>query len=259
MINIKIDQHIIDIHERFPAKVSKITSNNQDFYLKRNIEKKLAAKKAMNFLQNFLADGLRIKTLAPTANTTQHSTHEADKIICLLKKGLKVPKVYYNCPEYFIMEDCGSRLKDILRSSNVDKTFYLKEAMKNLSLLHNCGFAHGGSQIRNFTVKGNEVYMIDFEEKIPAKYLSSIQFRDVLVFLISIASLRCSDVDYHSILKVYEEHSFSKEGILNKTIKITDRFSFLGRLSRSRISKFLGKDLLFISYLIDDLSSIKRA
>lgn len=255
----KIDQYITDIEKTYPAKVSRIASEGEVFYLKRNIEKKVAAKKTMNLLQKFLADVLKIKILAPTANTKQHSTHEADKITSLREEGLNVPKVHYSCSEYFIMEDCGQRLKDILREENIDKTFYLKEAVKNLSLLHNCGFAHGGSQIRNFTVKGEEVYMIDFEERVQKKHLSAIQFRDVLVFLISIASLRSNDIYYYDILKVYEEHSNSENSILNKILKLTNRLSFLGKLSKSRISKFFGKDLLFISYLIDDLSSIKRA
>ncbi len=255
----RIDQYITGIEEKFPAKVSRITSEEDIFYLKRNIEKKVAAKKAMNILQKLFADILRIKTLAPTANTEQHSTHEADKISSLREVGLRVPKIHYSCKEYFIMEDCGQRLKDILKMEGVDKTLYLGEAIKSLSLLHNHGFAHGGSQIRNFTVKDGGVYMIDFEERIQKKYLSAIQFRDVLVFLISIASLRARDIDYYEILKVYEEHSTSKDSILKRTIKLTDRLDFLGRLSRSRISNLFGKDLLFISYLIDDLSSIKRA
>ncbi len=255
----KIDQYISNIEDKFPGKVSRITSEGENFYLKRNIEMKIATKRAMNILQKFLADILRIKTLAPTANTKQHSTHEADKITSLREVGLKVPKIHYSCEEYFIMEDCGERLKDILKREDVDKTFYLREAIKSLALLHNHGFAHGGSQIRNFTVKDSEVYMIDFEERIQKKYLSAIQFRDVLVFLISIASLRSRDIDYYEILKVYEEYSTSKKSIFNKIIKLTDRLNFLGRLSRSGISRFFGKDLLFISYLIDDLSTIKRA
>ncbi|GLI56183.1 hypothetical protein PM10SUCC1_16970 [Propionigenium maris DSM 9537] len=250
---------ITDIEDKFPAKVSRITSEGEIYYLKRNIEKKITTKRAMNILQKFLADILKIKTLAPTANTEQHSTHEADKISSLREAGLKVPEIHYSCEEYFIMEDCGHRLKDILKREEADKTLYLREAVKSLALLHNHGFAHGGSQIRNFTVKDGEVYMIDFEEKIHKKYLSAIQFRDVLVFLISIASLRARDIDYYEILKVYEEHSSSKDSILNRIIKLTDRLYFLGRLSRTRVSKFFGKDLLFISYLIDDLSSIKRA
>ncbi len=111
----RIDQYITDIEETFPAKVSRITSEEDIFYLKRNIEKKITTKRAMNLLQKFLADILRIKTLAPTANTEQHSTHEADKIISLKEAGLKVPKIHYSCGEYFIMGDCGQRLKDILK------------------------------------------------------------------------------------------------------------------------------------------------
>jgi len=251
-----IYKHIENIGERFPEKVSKVTSQGNIFYLKRNIEKKLIVKRTMNIFQTFLADILQIKVLAPTANTTELSTHEGDKIITLREKGLKVPAVHYSSSEYFIMDDCGRRLKDVLKDRGADKNALLQEAIANLAILHNCGFAHGGSQIRNFTVFNGEVYMIDFEEKIKDRHLQAVQFRDIIVFLISVASLRYKDIDYLSILNTYREHSASGDDSLKRIIDFSDNFSFLGKLSKSKISKFLGKDILFISYLIEELSAL---
>lgn len=254
--NMNINKHIADINDKFPNKVSKLTANNKTFYLKRNIEKKLFTKKIMNSIQIFLADILQVKVLAPTANTTELSTHESDKILALRKSGLKVPNIHYSSPEYFIMEDCGDRLKDILKMKGANKNLLLQKAIKNLALLHNAGFAHGGSQIRNFTYKDGEVHMIDFEEKVRGRHLSAIQFRDILVFLISVASLRSKDINYSSILETYEKHSHSNKDALEKIIKISNRFNFIGKLSKSKYSKLLGKDILFISLLISELSSI---
>lgn len=249
-----INKHITDINNKFPDKVSKLTADNKTFYLKRNIEKKIFRKRIMNFIQFFLADVLQLKVFAPTANTTKLSTHESDKITELKKSGLKVPNIYYSSPEYFIMGDCGDRLKDILKIKNINKNLLLQEAIKTLALLHNAGFAHGGAQIRNFTYKNNKVYMIDFEEKVRDRHLSAIQFRDVLVFLISVASLRSKDINYLSILKTYEKHSHSDKDTFEKIIKISNRFYFIGKLSKSKYSNLLGKDILFISLLISELS-----
>lgn len=235
-------------------KISKVSVEGVDCYLKKNDDEKFFQNKLLFIAQKFLSDVLFIKILAPTVNTKKNSEHEAVKMNILKEKGVNVPKIFYSCPKYFILEDCGERLKDFVKREDVlDKEHYLKKAIKSIAELHNLGFAHGGSQIRNFTVKNDEVYMIDFEEVIADKYLHHIQFRDVLIFLISIATLDFK-IDYLSILKHYEKHTISQKEMINKIIKLITKMKFLGFLYRKGLSRCLGRDVYEISKLVHSLN-----
>ena len=104
------------------------------------------------------------------------------------------------------MSDTGRNLKGHIKDNIEKKDFYIKEAVGVLAGLHNKDFAHGGSQIRNFTIKDEKISLIDFEEKIPEKYLNDFKVRDILIFLLSLEKTGF-DPDVKEICSIYEEKS----------------------------------------------------
>lgn len=80
---------------------------------------------------------------------------------------------------------------------------YLMAAFETLINFHKKGFAQGGSQIRNFTKKGNKIYMIDFEENVNLKYHRFFQIRDVMIFLLSLEKYKIK-YDLKELLDFYE-------------------------------------------------------
>lgn len=239
------------------SRVTKVEIDNEYYYLKKSIDKKIYRKRGLFFLQKILADIFCMKILAPTANIKKKSDHEAKKLRKLKKNGISVPKVVYSCHEYFIMEDCGENLKKLLKKSNDSIEYYLKQAIKCLANLHNLGFAHGGSQIRNFTLKDDKIYMIDFEEVIKEKYLISVQIRDILMFLISLTTLE-KKINYYEVLYEYQKYSLLKTNIVSEVLEIFLKLKFMDFLYQKNISQFLGKDIFNISKLIFNINKEKQ-
>lgn len=224
-------------------KVSKISIDGRNYYLKKNIDKKLLRKKLLFFIQKVVSKILFFRILSPTANIKNNSNHEAIKLVNLKKYDLNVPEVFFSCSNFFILEDCGERLKDFLKKPEIyNKIDYLKKAISSIANLHNLGFAHGGSQIRNFTIDNDNIFMIDFEEIIPEEYISDIQIRDVLIFLISLSNLEIEDEDYHALLKEYDKVS-NNRFIYKKILNIVSRVKFLTKFYKTGFSKYLGKDI----------------
>ena len=94
--------------------------------------------------------------------------------------------------------------------------------------------------------------MFDFEEIIPEKYCENIQFRDILVFLISLSRDKSIDFNYRELLKHYEECAATK-GRTKKIFDLAKRFRWLGRVCESRYAKLFGKDVYRISILVRQL------
>lgn len=241
-----------NIQEVFPRKISRIDCDGKIYYLKRRLEKKFWRKKAMKLIQNGLVLFLGLRELAPTANVRRASSYEPKKIIDLGRKGLSVPEVLYYNDDYFIMTDCGETLQRHIKRHPEKAEQLLSQAMSQLAELHNCGDAHGGAQVRNFAVRDGQVTMFDFEEIIPEKYCENIQFRDILVFLISLSRDKSIDINYRELLKHYEECA-AKKGRTKKIFDLAKRFRWLGRVCESRYAKLFGKDVYRISILVRQL------
>lgn len=232
-------------------KVSKLLIEGDEYYLKQNVDKKILKKRILFFIQKIVSKVLSFHILSPTANIKNYSEHEAMKLTALKDSGLSVPEVFFSCPEFFILEDCGERLKDFLKKKEVtNKIAYLKKAINSIANLHNLGFAHGGSQIRNFTIKNDTVYMIDFEEVIPKQHIDHIQVRDLLIFLISVNTLNIQNINYDELLKEYDKNSSKKEPMSHEIKKLISKVKFLSKLHEIGISKYLGKDIYNFSRLV---------
>lgn len=237
------EKKLLKIDVELLPKVSKISIDGDSYYLKKNLDKKLLRKRLLFFIQKIISKILFFRILSPTANIKNNSNHEALKLMSLKKYDLNVPRVFFSCSNFFILEDCGERLKDFLKKPEVyNKINFLKEAISLIANLHNLGFAHGGSQIRNFTIDNGNIFMIDFEEVIPEKYTLDIQVRDVLIFLISLNNLKIKKEEYYILLKEYDKVS-NNQYVYIKVLNIISKIKFLTKLYKSGFSKYLGKDI----------------
>lgn len=180
---------------------------NKKYYLKQNNERKLHTG---HRLQKLLYKITKNPIVYPTVPSSKVNLilFESNILEKMAKSGLNVPKVVYKTKNYYVMEDTGKNFVEIIEESN-DKekvNTLVKKALESLVELHKKGFAKGGSQLRNFTLKDNKVYMIDFEEEIEEKYVKELQIRDVILFLLSLEKYKV-DYNLEEILDYYEKIS----------------------------------------------------
>jgi len=249
---------LTDIKGQFPEKITRLTCDGDIYYLKRRFTDRLLRRKLMRFVQRLLVKALRLKVLTPTVNVRLSSSYEPKKILKLAELGINVPRVVYFNDDYFIMSDCGETLKSFVTHHPDQADTYLQGAIRQLAELHNCGHAHGGAQIRNFAVKDGRICLFDFEEIVPEKYCEEVQFRDILIFLVSLSRSKGVQVDYRGLLDAYEEAAQVK-GNTQKIVRLAQRFRWLAGLSSSRYATVLGKDVYYLSLLVSHLLKLPEA
>jgi tRNA A-37 threonylcarbamoyl transferase component Bud32 len=142
----------------------------------------------VHVFQNAVAKIFREPMMLRTDAVGGDGRHEIKKLRAIREKGLNVPEVLYEGGGYFVMEYVGECLEDIVKKerSRARADEYIADALKNLRALHENGFVHGGAQIKNFTRRGDDTFMIDFEEVIPEEYGEAMRRRDIVVFLMSL-------------------------------------------------------------------------
>jgi tRNA A-37 threonylcarbamoyl transferase component Bud32 len=138
--------------------------------------------------QNALARLMREPMMIRTDDMGSGEWPEAKKLRALRENGLSVPEVLYETENYFVLEYVGRNLVEVLmnESNPSKKCAYLERALLKLRGLHEKRFIHGGSQIKNFTVRNGDIYIIDFEEIIPGEYFEEFRIRDLILFAMSL-------------------------------------------------------------------------
>ncbi|MDR1510517.1 MAG: hypothetical protein LBS53_12860 [Synergistaceae bacterium] len=138
--------------------------------------------------QNTLARLMREPMMIRTDDIGKGEWPEAKKLRTLRENGLSVPEVLYEAENYFVLEYVGRNLADVLARERdpAKKYAYVEHALLKLRTLHEKRFIHGGSQIKNFTIQGGEIYLIDFEEVIPREYFEEFRIRDIILFAMSL-------------------------------------------------------------------------
>jgi len=187
----------------------------------------------------------------------QAVAHESSKIQRLYKLGISVPKVIKTTNEYFILEDCGPTVNDLMHKQLVDNPMDLFEKIIiELATLHNLKEFHGSSQIKNFTYTDSQVYFIDFEESFNKKVaIEELQFRDLFLFLLSLSRLNI-EVDYEKLLQKYIALTHN-EKIIDKFHTLIAKVSFLMKLIKNKtIWKLLDNDTKGIYKLLLQLKEI---
>lgn len=115
---------------------------------------------------------------------------EAGRLRELKEKGVRVPRVLHQEADYFVMSDAGVSLNLLLKDKPSDPHGYVERAVRELRGLHEKGVAHGGAQIKNFTLLDDEIHLIDFETEIPPELVGEFQTRDLFLFILSLERRR---------------------------------------------------------------------
>lgn len=240
-------------------EIVSFTFENKNYWLKK------ARKTKPDKLQNFFYKFIPFELLIPPLKKTERETlsYEISKLEKLYSLGINVPKIVIKESNYFVLEDSGENLNEILRDRSIceeDFYHYTNLATAELCKIHNLGFFHGGSQLRNFTFKNGKVFIIDFEESFKAKTdVKKLQYRDFLLFLLSFLKMKelSFEIDYESIINRYLELSSNFE-FKNKLIKLSKKLRFLLWLYKKEfIKKKVGSDVKYFFELIKILINLK--
>jgi tRNA A-37 threonylcarbamoyl transferase component Bud32 len=142
----------------------------------------------VHVFQNAVARIMREPMMLRTDALGADIYNEPRKLRSLRAAGVNVPEVLYECGDYFVLEHVGDNLEDVLLSecgaARGDEL--IARALGRMRAMHEKNFAHGGAQIKNFTCRGGEIYMVDFEEMIPERYLDAFKRRDLIMFAMSL-------------------------------------------------------------------------
>ncbi|MCD8138802.1 MAG: hypothetical protein LUE17_03320 [Planctomycetaceae bacterium] len=139
--------------------------------------------------------------LPPERMTNNRVDFEASTLRRLAGLGVPVPEVLHQEADYFVMADCGVSMAHFL-DGNPEASMWIDKALIELRGLHALGLAHGGAQIKNFTIQDGRIYLIDFEESVPQARLADFQLRDVFLFMLSLERLG-HDPDLPRLCRVY--------------------------------------------------------
>lgn len=231
----KIPEDILNSKPR----VFKYLVNSEEVYVKQRENNK---KHLGHVLQGLIYKISKNPMLIPTVLSKNENEviFEAAKIKDLKENGINVPDILYGDEDYFVMSDTGESLKEYMKAHIEKKDYYIEEALGELSKLHSKNFAHGGSQIRNFTIKEEKISLIDFEEKIPEKYIREFKMRDLLVFLLSLQKANF-DPDIEKICRVYEQKA--SFGIYEDLKNFLLKYKWIYFLKGKLFSKIRMKDV----------------
>ena len=217
-------------------------------------------------LQEFFYKFFPFELLIPPLKKDENEALEFEysKLQEFYDLGINVPKIVVKKEKYFVLEDSGKSVNAILRDKNIsseDFYFYVDLILIQLSKIHNFGYFHGGSQLRNFTFKDNKVFVIDFEESFDKSVdIKTLQYRDFLLFLLSFTKIKelTFKIDYEKIINRYLEFSNNfefKDKLMNFSKKL--RF-FLWLYKKEFIKKRVGSDVKYFFELVEILSKMEK-
>lgn len=196
-----------------------------------------------------------ISLLAPplVQNKNEALKHESSKLKKLHSLGASVPKVELITKDFFILNDTGVAVLDAVRVLKEDeKKTCLEKTIKELALLHNHGEYHGGSQIKNFTYKDEEVFILDFEENFSKEIeLNKLFTRDLFLLFFSLFKHGIS-ADYEELLRVYKEAKKEPNEAVKEFLNYSKRFKKIRAfLKLNFFQKTMDKDTKSILKMLD--------
>ncbi len=228
------------------------------FYLGEKLWVKEARKTGSNLLHKFAYQWIKNPLLTPVATKSKIESvqYESSKLKRLHALFLPVPKVITVTNNYFVLEDCGPIIHDLLHQKKLkDPNTIFDQVIVALSKLHNCGEFHGATQLKNLTYTQGKVHFIDFEESFDAKIpLDQLQFRDLFLFLFSLSKEK-ADCNYIMLIERYITLS-GKKSTKKKFKKLLSQVSALMKIIENKtIWKYLDTDTKSVYHL---LQSIKK-
>jgi tRNA A-37 threonylcarbamoyl transferase component Bud32 len=215
-------------------------------------------------LQEFFYKFFPFELLIPPLKKDENEAleFESSKLQEFYELGINVPKIVVKKEKYFVLEDSGKSVNAILRDKNIsseDFYFYVDLILIQLSKIHNFGYFHGGSQLRNFTFKDDKVFVLDFEESFETDVdIKTLQYRDFLLFLLSFIKIKETNfkIDYEKIINKYCELTNNIE-FKQKLIRFSKKLRFfLWLYEKDFIKKIVGSDVKYFFEFIQVLRNL---
>lgn len=118
--------------------------------------------------------------------------YEAERLRRLRQADCRVPDIWWHEPGLLVLEHVGPDLNALIRRGSDEYRMELaRQAGRDLAEFHLRGFCHGGAQIRNLTMRGADIWRIDFEENIGEALSRPLgQAYDLFQMVASLLSMR---------------------------------------------------------------------
>jgi len=234
------------------------------FFNEEKIWIKKSRKTESSKLHKFYYFIFPFEILIPVSHKTAKEAllFETSKIEYFKTLNINTPSVLYKNDDLFVLKDCGKSINSYIRKRDITKEkmyYYLDKTILELSKIHNSGNFHGGAQARNFTYDNGLVNAIDLEDSFNDKIeLETLQFRDLVLFLISLTKTRASfDLDYNYIIEYYILQTNKKESKL-KLFKLANKMSWIISIFELKfINRLLGRDVKGFIKLFKTLRELK--
>lgn len=181
---------IRSLHRTSPDRVFSASYNGKRLWVKTVARPRL---RSSVLLQKAVALVFGLPVLQPARNRggARGLLDEAATLRELATTGFPVPPVIACTPDWLVLGDAGealeSRLNSLRDRAPDDCWRLITAAGLLLSRLHAANLWHGGAQIRNFSWRGDQPGLLDFEDHdLPGMTLAEKQARDLLLFVYSL-------------------------------------------------------------------------
>lgn len=189
-LDARLEALIRSLHRTSPDRVFSAYYNGERLWVKTVARPRL---RSSVLLQKAVALVFGLPMLQPARNRggAHGLLDEAIALRELAAAGFPVPPVIACTPDWLVLGDAGEALEsrlNSLRDGAADDCWQLIAAAGNLlSRLHAANLWHGGAQIRNFSWRGDQPGLLDFEDHdLPGMTLAEKQARDLLLFVYSL-------------------------------------------------------------------------
>ncbi len=239
-----LEEEIFYLFKNRKEEIFSFEYNNKKYWLKK------ARVTKSNLVHKLFYLLTKIDVLLPVENKSEKQSlvFETTKIKRLKEKGISTPKIVFKNDDFFVLEDSGKMVNSYIRKRDITKEkmyYYIELMLKELSLIHNNKEFHGGAQARNFIYKNGKVTVIDFEDSFNKNIsLKTLQFRDLILFLLSLTKTRASfKLDYSFIIDKYVKLVPQNRDFRVKLKKLANKISFFITLSQVKfIKNIIGRD-----------------
>lgn len=181
---------IRSLHRTSPDRVFSASYNGERLWVKTVARPRL---RSSVLLQKAVALVFGLPMLQPARNRggARGLLDEAAALRELAAAGFPVPPVIACTRDWLVLGDAGEALEsrlNSLRDRAPDDCWQLITAAGILLCrLHAANLWHGGAQIRNFSWRGDQPGLLDFEDHdLPGMTLAEKQARDLLLFVYSL-------------------------------------------------------------------------
>ncbi|OZI33852.1 hypothetical protein CAL29_09715 [Bordetella genomosp. 10] len=154
---------------------------------------------------------------------------EAQRLRVLLADDCRVPAIWHEAPGLLVLEHVGEDLSSVIRHGSAEtRSRWARLAGRDLAEFHRRGHCHGGAQIRNLTIRNDELWRIDFEENIGEALSPPLaQAYDLFQLVASLVSLRKLPAEIMPGLARDMVQGYFE---VNPDARVRDRLARLGRV-----------------------------